>query len=147
MSVNYFAYGANLDCRAMLGRCPNAQVLDRASLADHRVVSMREGWLSITPAEGEQTEGLLWKLREEHLVALDLYEEVDQGLYVHETRRVDPQQGDPIDALVYVGANSGPGLLHAEYAERVAAAARRELGEAAASRIEALSEAWSSNDH
>ena len=140
MSVVYFAYGANLDRKAMTERCPGAGVLERASLPDHRLVSMREGWLSITPAPGERIEGLLWTLNEEHLVALDLYEEVDRGLYVHETRRVDRLQDGPIDALVYVGTNAGPGRQHAEYAGRMAAAATRALGEAAARRIQALSE-------
>lgn len=141
MSIVYFAYGANLDRKAMTERCPGARVLERATLAEHRVTSMREGWLSICPATGERTEGLLWELNQDHLVALDRYEEVDRGLYVHETRRVDRLQDGPIDALVYVGTNAGPGSLRAEYAGRVAAAARCELGEAAARRIEALSEA------
>ena len=141
MSVTYFAYGANLDREAMAKRCPGATVSGRASLADHRVVSMREGWLSITPSPGDRTEGLLWELDREHLLALDAYEEVDKGIYVHATLRVEREDDSPIEALVYIGTNDGPGRLNAEYAVRVARAARRELGASAASLIEGLAEA------
>ena len=139
MSILYFAYGANLDREAMLVRCPGAKTLEPAILEDHRVVAMKEGWLSIEGLPGERTEGLLWELDQEHLIALDEYEEVAEGLYVHEQRTVQPRSGPSVDALVYVGSNSGPGRLHAEYAQRVARAARRELGPEAAKRIEALS--------
>ena len=75
MSVTYFAYGANLDLPAMQTRCPGARPLQTALLADHRLVAMREGWLSITPAPGAGVAGLLWQLEAVHLKALDAYEE------------------------------------------------------------------------
>ena len=139
MSILYFAYGANLDREAMSLRCPGAKVREPALLDDHQVVAMQEGWLSIAPRTGERTEGLLWELEPEHLVALDEYEEVSKGLYVHQHRSVVARGGERVDALVYVGTNQGPGRLHAEYARRVAGAARRELTQEAAGKIEALS--------
>ncbi|MEE2681551.1 MAG: gamma-glutamylcyclotransferase family protein [Planctomycetota bacterium] len=138
MTRPYFAYGANLDRAAMARRCPGARVRQRAVLADHALVAMREGWLSIAPRPGSQVEGLLWELDPEHLIALDEYEEVASGLYVHEMRAVEIIDGTCVEALVYVGENAGPGRLHGEYADRVARAARAELGPAAAGTIEAL---------
>ena len=138
MSVTYFAYGANLDVPAMQARCPGAIPLQTAALDGHRLVSMREGWLSITPDADHRVEGLLWTLEATHLAALDVYEEVADGLYVHETRQVESNDGTIIDALVYIGTNDGPGLLNAEYAGRVARAALAVLGADAAHRIKTL---------
>ena len=138
MSILYFAYGANLDREAMSRRCPGAMVRERAILADHELVAMRQGWLSIVPRPESRTEGLIWALEDEHLEALDEYEEVAQGLYIHERRTVETIDGATVEVLVYVGTNSGPGRLRAEYAGRVAKAARTELGPEAAGIIEAL---------
>ncbi|MEC8559676.1 MAG: gamma-glutamylcyclotransferase family protein [Planctomycetota bacterium] len=140
MNVLCFAYGANLDRVAMKGRCPEASPLGRAVLPDHRLAAMKEGWLTIEPAPGEEVEGLVWSLTERDLDALDRYEEVDQGLYRHERRLVVGDVAGPREVLVYVGANHGPGRLRAEYARRVARAARRELGPGAARRVDGLSE-------
>ncbi|MCH2144689.1 MAG: gamma-glutamylcyclotransferase [Phycisphaerales bacterium] len=138
MTITYFAYGANLDIEAMATRCPGAAVLERGQLPAHRLVAMREGWLSIEPAEDEVVEGLLWRLDDVHLVALDTYEEVHEGLYTHDRALIHRADGTACEALVYQGSNGGPGVLHAEYAERVARAAERTLGAAQAARIRAL---------
>lgn len=140
MSLLYFAYGANLDREAMSQRCPGAMVRERAILEDHELVAMRQGWLSITPRTGTRTEGLLWELEEAHLIALDEYEEVAEGLYVHERRTVETTAGATVEVLVYVGTNAGPGRLRGEYAGRVARAARAELGPEAARIIESLAD-------
>lgn len=138
MTVTYFAYGANLDIAPMQARCPGAMPLSTAVLPGYRLVAMREGWLSVEPDEGSQVEGLLWTIRDEHLVALDHYEDVADGLYTHACKSVDAADGTSLEALVYLGSNGGPGVLHAEYAERVACAAHKLLGPEVAQRIRAL---------
>ena len=138
MTITYFAYGANLDIDAMSLRCPGAEVLEPGVFPEHRLVAMREGWLSIEPARGEAVEGLLWRLDEGHLDALDTYEEVHDGLYTHDKAMIRRADGSTCEALVYQGCNGGPGTLHAEYAERVARAAERILGAVQAARIRAL---------
>lgn len=138
MSITYFAYGANLDVPAMQQRCPGAAVLEPATLADYRLVAMREGWLSITPHKGEMVQGLLWTLHEHHLPALDAYEDVADGLYQHHHLQVHTSTGTPIEALVYIGSNDGPGALHAEYGERVARAADAVLNAGAAKCVRSL---------
>ena len=135
MSITYFAYGANLDMPAMHQRCPGATVLEPATLADYRLVAMREGWLSITPQKGAMVQGLLWTLHEHHLPALDAYEDVADGLYQHHHLQVHTSTGTPLEALVYIGSNDGPGALYAEYGERVARAAETSLGTEAATRV------------
>ena len=122
----------------MQARCPGAEVLETATLADYCLRVMREGWLSIAPMPGENVEGLLWRLQKEHLVALDIYEDVADGLYTHEHLVVENVEGTAVKALVYIGSNPGPGTLHREYGERVARAAHDVLGAEAADRIRAL---------
>ena len=138
MTITYFAYGANLDLVPMQERCPGAQPLQTAILSGHRLVAMREGWLSIEPDDDDHVAGFLWDLREDHIVALDRYEGVAEGEYARAYRTVDAADGTSPEALVYLGCNSGPGVLHAEYAERVARAAHKLLGPTVAQSIRAL---------
>ena len=138
MTITYFAYGANLDADAMQRRCPGAEMLVPATLPEHRLVAMQEGWLSVQPDPDQTVEGLLWRLETTHLQALDLYEEVPDGVYTHRHAMIHPIDAPPREALIYQGRNHGPGRLHGEYAERVARAAERILGPEAAARIRAL---------
>ncbi|HAW95770.1 MAG: gamma-glutamylcyclotransferase [Phycisphaerae bacterium] len=128
MRTACFAYGANIDAPAMRQRCPTAVCTGPAILHDHRPCAMQEGWLTIVKQTGWQTPGLLWTLEASDVRALDVYEDVDTGLYVKETRVVRRfGEGTSLEAMVYLGRNSGPGTLHEEYAGRVARAMRREL--------------------
>ena len=43
----FFAYGANMDVAAMAQRCPRSKPRGVARLMRHRLVAMREGWLSV----------------------------------------------------------------------------------------------------
>ena len=55
--------------------------------------------------------------------ALDRHESLSQGLYVKLTQAVIAERG-PKRAIVYIGANSGPGVLRPAYIADVLAAAR-----------------------
>ena len=130
MSTAYFAYGANIDVPAMQRRCPTAVCTGTALLHDHRPTAMREGWLTIEHEAGWSTPGLLWTLQPSDIDALDIYEDIEIGLYVKERRLVTCSADDtPLDVMVYLGSNSGPGTLHEEYAGRVATAIRKHLPE------------------
>ena len=145
MTTAYFAYGANIDVPAMHRRCPTAICTGAALLHEHRPTAMREGWLTVAHEAGWSTPGLLWTLQASDIDALDTYEDIEKGLYVKE-RRLVSRSGDeaPLDVMVYLGSNSGPGMLHEEYAGRVATAIRKELSmlgaicERAAALIESL---------
>ena len=137
----YFAYGANLDKIPMRQRCPGAVLVGQALLQGYRLVAMREGWLSIAPENDSSVHGLLWHLQPTDWPPLDTYEGLEDGLYsrnlleVHHTELVAT---DPVQAIVYIGNNSGPGRLRPEYATRVERAAAQTLGPTPAAQIRGL---------
>lgn len=120
--ILYFAYGANMDRAAMAVRCPASRPLGVATLTGWRLAVMREGWLTVTQAAGVSTLGVLWELAEADVPALDAYEDVGAGTYTKEILPVSAER--EIAALVYVGANAGPGVARADYLATVRAAAR-----------------------
>lgn len=114
----YFAYGSNMGRDAMAVRCPASRPLGLARLARHRVVIMREGFASIAPDPRRIVIGMLWDLAFADVPALDRYEGVARGLYRKCVLSVLGEDG-PRRALVYVGANAGPGAPRAGYLESV----------------------------
>lgn len=118
----YFAYGANMDRAAMAVRCPASRALGVATLPGWRLAVMREGWLTVAPAPDARTQGVLWNLAEADLPALDDFEDVGAGLYLKRTLAVIAER--EASALVYIGANAGPGVARGEYLAAVRAAAR-----------------------
>ena len=84
---------------------------------------MREGWLTVTRDPNAVVHGLLWDLALPDMPALDRYEDLASGLYTKISQPV-VTAGGPKRALVYVGANVGPGPGDREYLAGVLAAAR-----------------------
>jgi hypothetical protein len=73
--------------------------------------------------------------------ALDRYEQLADGLYVKAVQAVIGERGAK-QALVYFGANSGPGVAAADYIAGVLAAARSwKLPAAAIARLESFAAA------
>jgi gamma-glutamylcyclotransferase (GGCT)/AIG2-like uncharacterized protein YtfP len=118
-----FAYGANMDAAGMRSRCPRSRPLGVARLMRHRLVAMREGWLSVVRDPRSIVHGVLWDIAPADVAALDRFEALGRGLYVKRLQAVIAE-GGPKRALVYFGANSGPGVLRADYASDVIAAAQ-----------------------
>jgi len=119
----YFAYGANMDLAGMAERCPLSRPLGRARLARHRILVMAEGFASIAPDPRENVHGVLWDLALSDVPGLDRFEQVGSGLYAKITQPV-VTPGAAKRALVYVGANTGPGRVHPDYIATVLEAAR-----------------------
>jgi gamma-glutamylcyclotransferase (GGCT)/AIG2-like uncharacterized protein YtfP len=117
-----FAYGANLDVPAMTRRCPRSRAVGPARLMRHRLAVMREGWLTVVRDARENVHGLLWDIALSDVAALDRFESVGTGLYRKILQSV-ATPGGPKRALVYVGANAGPGIADSAYIEGVIAAA------------------------
>jgi Gamma-glutamyl cyclotransferase, AIG2-like len=69
----HFAYGSNMHVGLMRGRCPDARVVGRAVLRDHRFLITRDGYASVTAARGGVVHGLLWRISPRDLAALDAY--------------------------------------------------------------------------
>jgi hypothetical protein len=119
----YFAYGANMDVEAMARRCPRSRPLGLARLMRHRLAIMREGWLTATRDPRGRVHGVLWDLALADVPALDRFEGLGDGLYGKVFQPVIAV-GGPKRALVYFGANAGPGRADAAYIRAVIAAAR-----------------------
>jgi hypothetical protein len=108
----YFAYGANMGVEAMARRCPRSQPLGLARLMRHRLAVMREGGLTATRDAKANVEGVLWRIA------------LADGLFVKATQPV-VVAGGAKRALIYFGANGGPGVAEADYIAGVLDAARR----------------------
>ncbi len=119
----YFAYGSNMSAEAMARRCPRSKPLGLARLARHRLVVMREGWLTAARDPRSAVHGVLWELALSDMPALDRYEGLAQGLYAKVAQPV-VASGGAKRALIYFGANAGPGIPRADYLADVVAAAR-----------------------
>jgi Gamma-glutamyl cyclotransferase, AIG2-like len=119
----YFAYGSNMDVEGMMRRCPRAKPLGVARLARHQLAIMREGWLTAVRDPRGDVYGVLWDVAFADMRALDQYEQLASGLYTKTQQPVIGKRGAR-QALVYFGANSGPGVASADYIADVLAAAR-----------------------
>ena len=133
-----FSYGSNMDAPAMALRCPGAKPLGLARLARHRRAVMREGYLTATRDPSREIVGMLWDVPQADMGALDRYEEVHKGLYRKALQMVIGETGAR-RAIVYFGANDGPGTLKPDYFAAVLGAAKAAgLPEAALREIAAL---------
>jgi hypothetical protein len=119
----YFAYGANMNASAMARRCPRSKALGPARLMRHRLAVMREGWLTAARDPRSAVHGVLWDLALADVAALDRYEGLLQGLYAKLMQSVVGERG-PRQAIVYIGANTGPGAARPDYIADIIVAAR-----------------------
>lgn len=108
---------------AMARRCPRSKALGLARLERHRLAVMREGWLTAVRNPSSAVHGVMWDLALSDIPALDRHESLSQGLYVKLTQAVIAERG-PKRAIVYFGANAGPGVLRPAYIAEVLVAAR-----------------------
>ena len=93
-----FAYASNLNRERMAERCPTAEPLGTATLANHRLV-FRHG-ADLEPHAGLTAVGVVWMVRSEDILALDRYEGVP-SLYRKDFRQVRLSSGDEVEALIY----------------------------------------------
>jgi gamma-glutamylcyclotransferase (GGCT)/AIG2-like uncharacterized protein YtfP len=120
----YFAYGANMDIKAMAERCPRSRPLGRARLARHRLIIMAEGFASVTQDPRANVHGVLWDLALSDVPALDRFEDIARGLYKKIQQPVLREPFGSARAFVYVGHWAEPGVPRPGYIEGVIAAAR-----------------------
>src|ERR1700733_14625813 len=112
-----------MDVNAMGRRCPRSKALGLARLERHRLAVMREGWLTAIRNPSSAVHGVMWDLALSDIPTLDRHESLSQGIYTKETQPVIAERG-PKRAIIYFGANSGPGVLRPAYFAEVVAAAR-----------------------
>jgi Gamma-glutamyl cyclotransferase, AIG2-like len=119
----FFAYGSNMSREAMARRCPRSKAIGVGRLERHRLAVMREGWLTAVRDPRSAVNGVLWELALSDVPALDRYEGLQQGLYAKVAQPI-VAPGGAKRALVYFGANAGPGIPRAGYMADILAAAR-----------------------
>jgi hypothetical protein len=112
-----------MDVGAMARRCPRSNPLGLARLERHRLAVMREGWLTAVRDPRSAVHGVLWDLALSDVAALDRYEGVPHGLYTKLMQAVITGRA-PKRAIVYFGANAGPGAARPAYIAEVLATAR-----------------------
>jgi hypothetical protein len=93
-----FAYASNLNREHMLERCPAAEVLDTATLAEHRLV-FRYG-ADLEPHPGAAAVGVVWRLNADDTLALDHYEGCP-SLYRKDFRHVQLAGGEAVEVMLY----------------------------------------------
>ncbi|HEY6382453.1 MAG TPA: gamma-glutamylcyclotransferase family protein [Pseudolabrys sp.] len=119
----YFAYGSNMDRRAMKRRCPGARALGPAVLSGYRFFVGIDGWGSVATSAGDTVHGVLWRLTPRDMAALHVYELLHQGLY--EIRYLPVRHGTRrVRAMIYLLRRRAVGNPRPGYVEMVASAAR-----------------------
>jgi gamma-glutamylcyclotransferase (GGCT)/AIG2-like uncharacterized protein YtfP len=108
----YFAYGSNLNRRAMAHRCPRAKALTVARLDGYRLVFRR--YADIAPDPKGVVWGALFELTPACVRALDKYEDEASNLYRKITVTV-LQDAEPLEAMAYImndGAIAPPDIAY-----------------------------------
>ena len=104
---DYFAYGSNLSGRQVFRRCPDAAFLAIARLDGFALAFTRPSrrWgghaADVLPQPHSHVWGVLWRISEADLLALDRFEGVASGAYVRATGSVVTANGASVAAEVY----------------------------------------------
>lgn len=77
----YFAYGANMNKKSMLSRCPTAKYMGLGYISNYQFMIMEYGYATIIPKKNEKVFGVIWDLTKEDFELLDMYEGVSNNLY------------------------------------------------------------------
>ncbi len=112
-----------MSAEAMARRCPRSKPLGLARLERHRLAVMREGWLTAARDPRSAVHGVLWDLALSDVPALDRFEGLPQRLYAKVAQPVVTPSGAK-RALVYFGANAGPGTVRPDYIAEIISAGR-----------------------
>lgn len=121
----YFAYGSNIDEDQMASRAPGARAVGAVGLIGYRFQINDRGFATVVPAPGSTVHGLLWVVGPEQEAALDRYEGVAGNFYVKRKVVVHTGDGFSTEALVYLAADSEPGVPNPGYLERIVYWGRR----------------------
>lgn len=100
----YIAYGSNLDQRQMQWRCPDAKVVAKSWIHDHRLVFQGRDYgahANVIPENGKDVPVIIWAISKMDEMALDRYEGVRGGYYTKETMEIEVA-GKMQKALIYI---------------------------------------------
>ena len=114
----YFGYGSNLSKEQMAIRCPESKYYASGTLSGHSWLINTRGYASIKPSENDFVLGEVFTLSQQDVDYLDIYESVEEGMYLKSNLSVETSKGN-IDCLVYIASDSTPGIPQKEYIERI----------------------------
>ena len=114
----YFGYGSNLSKEQMAIRCPESKYFASGALSGYSWLINARGYASITPSESEFVLGEIFTLSQQDIDYLDIYESVEEGMYLKSNLSVQTSKGI-IDCLVYIASDSTPGIPQEEYIQRI----------------------------
>jgi gamma-glutamylcyclotransferase (GGCT)/AIG2-like uncharacterized protein YtfP len=114
----YFGYGSNLSKEQMAIRCPESKYYASGTLSGYSWLINTRGYASIKPSDSDFVLGEIFTLSQQDIDYLDIYESVEEGMYLKSNLSVETSKGT-IDCLVYIASNSTPGIPQEEYIERI----------------------------
>ena len=114
----YFGYGSNLSKDQMAIRCPESKYYASGTLSGYSWLINTRGYASIKPSESDFVLGEIFTLSQQDVDYLDIYESVEEGMYLKTNLSVQTSKGT-IDCLVYIASDSTPGAPQEEYVERI----------------------------
>ena len=117
----YFAYGSNLCATQMAWRCPDAGDPLPAVLLDHDWLINERGVATVERLAGASVHGVLWRVSDDDLAALDLAEGVPER-YRRDHLVVHTSEG-PSPAWVYIDDRVTPGPPRPGYLQGIVDAA------------------------
>lgn len=117
----YFAYGSNLCVKQMALRCPDAVDPRPAVLSGHDWLINQRGVATVEPLAGTQVHGVLWRVSDDDLAALDAAEGVP--VRYRRDRLVVRTDDGPSHAWVYIDHRVTPGPPRPGYLPKIIDAA------------------------
>jgi gamma-glutamylcyclotransferase len=114
----YFGYGSNLSKEQMAIRCPESKYYASGTLSGYSWLINTRGYASIKPSDSDFVLGEIFTLSQQDVDYLDIYESVEEGMYLKFNLSVETSKGT-IDCLVYIASDSTPGIPQEEYIERI----------------------------
>ena len=114
----YFGYGSNLSKEQMAIRCPDSNYVSSGKLFGYSWLINTRGYASIKPSKDDIVLGEIFSLSQKDVDYLDIYENVDDGMYIKSTLSIETSNG-PIDCLVYIASDNNLGSPQEEYIHRI----------------------------
>lgn len=112
--MNYFAYGSNMSSEELQAVCPGAEFLSIARLPDRRLdftrysAKRRGGVADIVESTGDEVWGVLYKIPDDELPALDRKEGVAAAAYKRTYVEVIAPTDERVEVLTYTVVKKAP---------------------------------------
>ncbi len=112
MSLNYFAFGSNMDKQQMEKRTQESSKRQKGLMTDWELVFNKinnkqksTGFANIVPESGSIVEGIIYEVSEDAIRILDDYEGVPKA-YHKKIMLVENNNKEFVDCLVYIANHS-----------------------------------------